>query len=58
MTIPRDKIALLGWNEGDDLSVDCTGKKIIITRIPKQSAKAGEDSAADAPAGGDADESR
>jgi len=36
VTIPRDKIAFLGWHEGDDLSVDCDGKKIVITRIPKQ----------------------
>ena len=55
MAIPGDKVALLGWKQGDELSVDCAGKRLVVTRVPKQFVAAGEDLATNAPAGGNDD---
>jgi antitoxin component of MazEF toxin-antitoxin module len=57
MAIPGDKVALLGWQQGDELSVDCAGKRLVVTRIPKQPATNGY-SLTNAPAGGSDDEHR
>lgn len=36
VTLPRDKIALLEWQQGDNLSVDCDGKKLVITNVTRR----------------------
>jgi antitoxin component of MazEF toxin-antitoxin module len=46
MAIPGDKVELLGWQQGDELSVDCAGKRLVITKIPKQFTATAEDLAA------------
>jgi antitoxin component of MazEF toxin-antitoxin module len=55
MAIPGDKVALLGWKQGDELSVDCAGKRLVVTRVPKQVVEAGGNLATNAPAGGNDD---
>lgn len=55
VAIPGDKVALLGWQQGDELSVDCAGKRLVVTRIPKQFAAAGEDLATNTLAEGNLD---
>ncbi|MFH1578929.1 MAG: hypothetical protein ABIE25_02080 [Thermoplasmatota archaeon] len=52
MAIPGEKVALLGWEQGDELSVDCAGKRLVVTRIPKESAEVSEDLATNIPTGG------
>jgi hypothetical protein len=33
ITVPHEKVLLLGWHEQDQLSVDCVDKKLIVTKV-------------------------
>ncbi len=33
ITVPHEKVLLLGWQEHDQLSVDCDGKKLIVSKV-------------------------
>jgi hypothetical protein len=38
ITIPHEKVLLLGWHEQDQLSVDCDGRRLVVSKVANWSA--------------------